>query len=448
MTGLALRSVRHRLASFTATFLSALLGTVLIGSFATLVETANGPVSVADRETLVVMGAVVGGWGGLIVLFSVASTLAVAVRQRAAEIALLRAVGTTPRQARRLLRSEALVVTAAGAAVGALVALGTGRALLALLRSGGLVDASVRYAGGPPSLAASAAGVVLVSLAAASVTGRRSTSGPATTALRDAASNRSRLRWWRVVLGLVPVGYGVALGVVTVTVTADSTDQYAAMATSGSSSILVGVGLATLSPVLLRWSALLVRPALQGLGATGHLAAHNLTRRSHTLSAALAPVVVFTAGTIGTLMLVGIDARTLAVPVADGDTITLLNTVVTGMIALFAAIMVVNTFAAALAARRGELARLRLLGATPRQARTAVLVEAAVVAAVGVVVGGAASLATVVPFAVARDEGVVPDGQLWLPPLLAAAAVALTLGSAAAAARRVTSTGIRAGLAA
>ena len=47
-----------------------------------------------------------------------------------------------------------------------------------------------------------------------------------------------------------------------------------------------------------------------------------------------------------------------------------------------------------------------------------------------------ASLATVVPFGVARHEGVVPDGQLWLPALVAAGVVALTLLSARSAVRR------------
>ena len=45
MTGLAWASLRHRATAFTATFVSVLLGTALIGSFATLVETATGPVS-------------------------------------------------------------------------------------------------------------------------------------------------------------------------------------------------------------------------------------------------------------------------------------------------------------------------------------------------------------------------------------------------------------------
>ena len=73
------------------------------------------PVSAADAETLIIMGAVVGGWGTLIVLFSVASTLGITVRQRDVEIGLLRTIGGTPRQARRLIRVEALVGRAVAA---------------------------------------------------------------------------------------------------------------------------------------------------------------------------------------------------------------------------------------------------------------------------------------------------------------------------------------------
>ena len=65
-----------------------------------------------------------------------------------------------------------------------------------------------------------------------------------------------------------------------------------------------------------------------------------------------------------------------------------------------------------------------------------VLAEARGVACIGVVLGSVASLATVVPFGVARHEGVVPDAQLWVPPLVALAVVALTLGAAWSAVRR------------
>jgi putative ABC transport system permease protein len=440
VTGLALRSLRHRPAASLATFLAALLGTALMGSFATLVATAGGDrVSDTDAETLVVMGAVVGGWGALIVLFSVASTVAITVRQQHAEIGLLRTVGATPRQAGRLVRAQAVVAVLLGSLVGAAVATIGGRALLSLLR-GGLVSDDVAYAGGAAPLVAAAA-VVLASLVATAVAARRATRGPARLVVAGAGAPERGLRWWRALAAVLLVGYGIATAVVTITVTADSDDPYAAMQTSGSSSILVGLGLALLAPVLLRWGTTLLRPLLGlllGRGAVAHLATWNTARRAHLLSGVLAPVIVLVAAAVGVLMLVGIDGRTLDASLAteEADTITLLNNVVVGMIVVFAAIMVANAVAAAVADRRAELDRLRLLGATPAQVRGSVVAESLVVAVVGILAGAVASLATVVPFAVARDEGLVPDGQLWLPPLVLAATLALTVGATRVAAGR------------
>ena len=127
----------------------------------------------------------------------------------------------------------------------------------------------------------------------------------------------------------------------------------------------------------------------------------------------------------------------LAVPDEGTKVINLLNYVIVAMLSLFSVVMVVNAWVTTVAARRVELARLRLLGATPQQVRGSILVEGAFVAGLGVLVGLLASLASVVPFAVARHEGVVPDGGLWLPPILMAGAAAVTLASAALAARRL-----------
>ncbi len=438
MSTLAWRSLRHRRTAFTATFLAVLLGTALTGSFATLIATAGGPVSDVDAETLVIMGAVVGGWGALIVLFSVASTVGITVRQRAAEIGLLRTVGATPRQARRMIRTEVLLVGLVAAAGGAAIAVPGGKALLELVK-GGLVDESVAYDAGLAPVAA-ATGVLVVSMIAAGIAGRRATRGPATLVIAEANAESGRMRWYRVTAALLILAYGLGTAVVTIAITADSDDPYAAMMTSGSSSILVGLGLALLAPALLRWGAVLLRPVL-GRGAVGHLAAYNTSRRAHLLAGVLGPVVVLAAAAIGIVMLVGIDGRTLdesALPEGESETITLLNNVVVGMICLFAAIMVVNAIVAVVSDRRRELDRLRLLGATPGQVRGSVVAEAAVVAVVGVVLGGLASLVTVVPFAIARDEGVVPDGQLWLPPLILAGTAALTLVAARGVVGRIT----------
>lgn len=430
LTTLAVRSIRHRATAFTATFLTALLGTAMIGAFATQVETATGPVSDADAEALVVMGAVVGGWGLVIVLFSVASTVGINTAQRATELGLVRTVGATPRQVRRLVQRETLFVTACGAALGAVAAYAAGAVLLAAVRGAGLVSDGVDYGGGAASVGIVALGLVAVSLVASRIAAGRATRGPARLVLAEAAADVSRIRWWRVVGALLLIGYGVAGALVTVLVTKDSADPYAAMQTSGSAAILVGVGLAALAPVWLRWAARLV-PASRLAAAPSYLAVGSLRGRPQLLAGVLAPVIVLTASATGVLMLVGIDGRTLDAALApdDAELITMLNYVVVGMIITFAAIMVVNGVAAMLAHRRAELARLELVGATPGQVRASVLLEAGIVATVGVLLGTLASAATVLPFAYARHEGVVPDGQLWAPLAVAAGAAALTLAS-------------------
>ena len=435
MIRLAAASLRHRATASLATFLTVLLGTALMGSFATLAATGTGPVSATDQENLFIMGAVVGGWGALIVLFAVVSTVGITVTQREVEIGLLRTIGATPRQARRLVRAETLVVAVVASAVGVPLATLGGSALLAMLRNAGVVSESVRYDPGAAPVA-TAVLIVLVSLAGSAISARRATSGPARVSPSEGRTGTERLRWWRVLAAVLLIGYGVAMGVVTITVTADDPDPYAAMQTSGSCSILVALGLASVAPWLLRHLSVLARPAV-GTGVAGHLAAYNTRRRAHLLSGVLAPVVVLTAAAISVLMAVGTDNRTRP-PGYDDDaqTVNLLNNVVAGMIVLFAAVVVVNTFAAVVAHRKAELHRLWLLGATPQQVEASVLAEARGVAAIGVVLGLLASLATVVPFGIARHEGLVPDGQLWLPPVVVLGAVALTLLAARSAVRR------------
>lgn len=425
---LALRSLRHRPRAATATFLAILLGTALIGSFAGLVETsfeAGG----TDADTLVIMGAVVGSWGAMIVLFSVASTVGITTTQRAEEIGLLRTVGAIPRQARRLIVGETMVVALIAAALGAALATVGGRALFGLLQ-GGLISDATAYHAGPASGVAAVALVLLAALLAVWVTAGRATRGPASLLVRESGAERGRMRRWRVVTALVLIGYGAVMAVITIAVTAHSDDPYDAMMTSGSSSILVGLGLALLAPVLLRWFAAPARLLLGSAGAVGHLASSHTARRAHLLAGVLAPVIVLTAAAAGTLMLVDIDGRTLPEGTPDSDTIILLNNVVVGMIALFAAIMVVNAFVATVAHRRTELERLHLLGATPGQVGRSVVLEAAIVAVIGVVLGLGAAAASAVPFAMTRDEGLVPDGGLWLLPAVAVAVVVVTVGAA------------------
>lgn len=438
MTALALRSLRHRLTAVAATFTAALLGTVMMASFATLVESAASAHE-DDQELLIIMGAVVGGWDTLIVLFSVASTVGIIAEQRIREAALLRTIGATQRQVRTMIVYEAGVVTLVAAVAGALLGSVGGPLLFDALQRGNLVSSASGYAGGPASLLTAAGVVVVVGTVAAAISSHRATRGPAAFSLRLADAPQRRPRRWRTVAGALLVASGVGSAIVTITITGESTDAYAAMQTSGSASIVVGVGLAILAPMLLRLLAKPLRPLLSSFGGGGHLAAQNTTRRAHLLAGMLAPVIVLVSTAVGTLLMVGIDDRTLSAasdPEGVGDTITMINAVVIGMICLFAAIMVINATVAVVVHRRPELHRLWRLGATSAQLRASIVLEAAAVAVIGILLGLLASTATAVPYSIVRHEGVVPNGQMWLPPLIAALATALVICAAWSGQRR------------
>lgn len=62
------------------------------------------------KETLMGIGGSFGGVATLVAMFTAAGTVALAVGQRAREFALLRAIGTTPRQVRRSIATETLLV--------------------------------------------------------------------------------------------------------------------------------------------------------------------------------------------------------------------------------------------------------------------------------------------------------------------------------------------------
>ena len=334
----AVASIRSRPTTFVAGFLSMFLGAVVVGSFATLLATAFADdVSSADQETLVTMASVVGGWGLMIVLFSVASTMSVQVRQRAGELARYRMVGALPRQVRRMVLGEALVLGTVAVALAVLPAALVGRWVFGLLHDAGMVDPALEHRAGVPFVAATSLLVLLVSLAAVRLCAHRPSRVPAMQALRegDQGERRSTLPWWRRIAATVCLVSGAGLSVVTVAVMGDQSDPYAAMQTAGPACIWWSLGLALLAPWLLRIAARLAGGVLERFGAPGYLAAYDAGRRSHLLAGILAPVIVLVGMGLGTLYLMAIENH--APPVVggdvtqvDADTLALLNYVVVG----------------------------------------------------------------------------------------------------------------------
>jgi putative ABC transport system permease protein len=97
------------------------------------------------------------------------------------------------------------------------------------------------------------------------------------------------------------------------------------------------------------------------------------------------------------------------------------------MILGFAVLTVINTLVAATSRRRGEFGLMRLAGATRGQVLRTLGMEGLVVVVVGVGLGSLASLATLLPFSLARIGSLMPAGSPWIYVTVISFALVITL---------------------
>ncbi|MFF5105408.1 FtsX-like permease family protein [Streptomyces sp. NPDC000134] len=425
MLVLALRSVRHRPGRFLATLLSAFLGAAVVMMFTSMHDTAAGDgVDRVSAQTLGTAAGVVGGYGTLLVFFAVASTLTVAVRQRAAELELLRCSGATPGQLGRMVVGEAVAVALAGTVLAVGPAMLGGRALLGVFQDSGQVADGVEYAFGSLALTS---GVGITLLAAA---------GAAFLALRRAGAartgtGRTRARRFLAYAALVA---GAASACSTFALSA--TDEVL-MAPPVYGAILLSVGCALLAPRLL--TGVLDRLPLDG--ASAWLAVRNLRQRAGQLAGVLMSLMLFTAVSTATLTAQAVESDAVAasgrVKSVDAKNLETLNFTVVGIIAVFVCVMLVNSLYAATTYRSREFGQQRLAGATPGQVLGTVGAEGVLLTVTGVFFGTLAALAGVVPFTVVRTDAVLPEQFLGTWAAMAAVGAAVTLGTGLATAHRV-----------
>ncbi len=439
---LAAGSLRSRWAGFAATAITVFLGAVVLTAFASLIDTAaDAGVSGADRTALLTVAGAAGGWSLVIVVFGVASTMALSLRQRHREIALLTAVGAVPGQIARMLVFEAaaLALVASIAAIGPAVPVGT--AVLAALRGADQVSAGTEHTIGPVALVAGPAVTVLAAVAAAAVTALRAGRISAVDALDRAETDGARIgaarRWAGI--GLLVVGLSCAA-----TVAALPADTgFLAVSLAGQASIAAAIGAALLSPPILRATAgALARPATAIFGAAGELATSHVRGRTDQTAAVTMPVLICTA--LATVSLYTLKIQDLAAA-ADGlaidpddEGVQALTLIIVGLIAAFAAIVVVDNVVAAMIGRRTEFTLTRRIGATRGQLVTATMAESVLAVAVGLVLGGAAATVGIVGFAYGRTGSVIVEPGPGAALIVGGAVTALALTATALAATRAT----------
>ncbi|WP_327435842.1 ABC transporter permease [Streptomyces sp. NBC_01201] len=429
---LAVRSVRKRPGRFLATLLSASLGAVIIMTFGSLHDTAAAPgADEVSSQSMTLAASVVGGYGALLVFFAIASTLTVAVRQRAEEIRLLRCTGATPGQITRMVVGESAVVALAGTVLAAGPAVLGGRLLLDLFQDSGQVAPQVDPAFGAVALGSGFGVVLLASVGAAFLAVRRAT--VAATGVRSPSRGRAR-----TLAGCAALVAGT--GGVLSTYAVDSTDEML-MAFPAYGAILLSVGFAVLAPSLLGRMLVLLRGPLAAVGgAGGYLSVRNLRRRGAELAGVLMPLIIFTGVATATLYIQGVETGRvtgagLARSVEDRNVETL-NLVVVGIVVVFSCIMLANTLYAATSYRSREFGQQRLAGATPGQVLRVVGWESVILTLTGLVLGTVAGVAGIIPFTTVRTDQVLPDQGpgTWLAVM--AVATVVTLGTSLGTARR------------
>ncbi|MET9633226.1 FtsX-like permease family protein [Lentzea sp. NPDC006480] len=239
-------------------------------------------------QTKAILALIAGSFGGyavLVAIFVVASTLALTVEQRRREFALLRAVGATPRQIRKMIGLETLVVSLVAGVAGSLGGIAVSHGLRNAFANIGVVPQDFELSISPiPLVAALLIGLGAARLAAWSAARRPSSINPVE-ALGEAAVQRKELGRVRLVIGYVLVAIGIAATTLPLFIPGQIGAAMSVMA-----ALVLIIGLTLAGPRIIGGAVRLIAPMLPGT--SGYLAAANVTKNSRRLAAAVTPLML------------------------------------------------------------------------------------------------------------------------------------------------------------
>ncbi|ONK13419.1 ABC transporter permease [Streptomyces sp. MP131-18] len=249
------------------------------------------PAAEQARVRLISMGGAIGGTGLLVAVLVVAGTFALTAQQRRRELALLRAVAATPRQVRRLIGREALLVGLAAGLLGALAGLPLAGLLHDRFTALGAVPETLAPVRSPFPPAAALPATLLTAWVAARVSARRAARIRPAVALTEAAGIRRGVPLGRLIAGLAAVAGGAVL----LAVLSGLRTEPAATPVTYLTVLLLCVAVALLGPLLARAAFAVLGAPLRLSRVPGHLAAHNARAHSRRLAAVITPLTLLVA---------------------------------------------------------------------------------------------------------------------------------------------------------
>lgn len=292
-------AVRADRGGVAGTFLVLMLAAALISATGVVMESgiraqADGA---GDAALLATLAGSFAGTALSVVVLVVASTFALAIRRRRREFALMRAVGATRKQVRRMVGAEVLLVTAVAAPLGAIPGLFAARLLTPTLVDSGIVSDGFELTLSPmPALAA----VVLllpVALLAARLAARETLRMAPTAAVRESTVEKPGIGRGRRITAAVLAAAGLSTAFSSIVV--PGTVGAAVAATSAF--LLVGAA-ALAGPLLVthllgRSSSLIARTG----GVSTAMALANTRGFARRLTTAIVPLALaLSAGTVQT----------------------------------------------------------------------------------------------------------------------------------------------------
>ncbi|MEU6439228.1 FtsX-like permease family protein [Streptomyces sp. NPDC047046] len=256
---------------------------------------AEDPDVVADGSDLIPLAAAFGGLSAMVTIFVVASTLGLSIQQRQRELALLRTIGTTPGQLRRLVVGETLFLAIVATGLAVVPGPRFGHWLLDAFADAGVVPDSIAFRAGSVPVIVGVGTALLTAIGAAFIAAQAAARTRPTEALAEATLRRRWFSAFRLVVGLLCLVGGVALAWGTA---GAAGPDAAGVATPAAMVWAAAFGL--LGPVVVRaMVAALRRPAAKVSGLAGELAAHNARARTGRLASAVMPVMLASGLAIG-----------------------------------------------------------------------------------------------------------------------------------------------------
>ncbi|MFI6071371.1 FtsX-like permease family protein [Actinoplanes sp. NPDC051343] len=306
MMGMSRAGLAERWPLFAGAFVSVTLGVALVQSSLLLLISAAtmdppaGMGAAARMEfsdniaAVVSMLGIVLGLATFLAGFVISSTFAFTVAQRRRDLALLRLVGGSRGQVRRMLLGEALLLGGLGAAAGVPAGLAVMAAQEGLLRTLGFVPAGFHGQWREWILAVSFGAGIGLAVSGAAVAARRASRVRPLEALRDTGEAARVMTVTRWIAALIFFGGALALVIVA---PHGGVGGGAAMAMNVP--LPAAVAAAALSPLIV---PLVARLLPTGAGVAGLLARANLRdarRRSASIAAPVIVLIALVAGTAG-----------------------------------------------------------------------------------------------------------------------------------------------------